>query len=37
MSSGIIEQALFALLTVGIIGAAAGVVFLNRITGAAPA
>ena len=35
MSSDIIEQALFALLTIGIIGAAAGVVFLNRITGAA--
>jgi NADH:ubiquinone oxidoreductase subunit 6 (subunit J) len=35
MTFGFFEQALFALLTVGIIGAGAGVVFLNRITGAA--
>ena len=35
MSFGILEQALFALLTIGIVGGAVGVVFLNRITGAA--
>ena len=35
MSFGFVESALFALLTIGIIGAAAGIVLLNRITGAA--
>lgn len=35
MTFGVIEQAFFALLTLGIIGGAVGVVFLNRITGAA--
>jgi NADH-quinone oxidoreductase subunit J len=35
MSLAFFEQAIFALLTIGIVGAAAGVVFLNRITGAA--
>jgi NADH:ubiquinone oxidoreductase subunit 6 (subunit J) len=35
MTFGFIEQALFALLTIGIIGAATGVVLLNRLTGAA--
>jgi NADH:ubiquinone oxidoreductase subunit 6 (subunit J) len=35
LTFGIIETALFALLVIGIIGAAVGVVMLNRITGAA--
>ena len=35
MTFGIIETVFFALLTMGIVGAAVGVVFLKRITGAA--
>jgi NADH:ubiquinone oxidoreductase subunit 6 (subunit J) len=35
MPFGFVETALFALLTIGIVGAAAGIVLLNRITGAA--
>ena len=35
MTFGFIETALFALLTIGIIGAATGVVLVNRITAAA--
>ncbi len=35
MSYDFLETVLFALLTIGIVGGAVGVVFLNRITGAA--
>lgn len=35
MTFGVIETVFFALLTMGIVGAAVGVVFLKRITGAA--
>src|ERR671934_2154882 len=35
MTFGILETAFFALLVIGMIGAGAGVVLLNRVTGAA--